>query len=556
MTPEQGVISALASGCYEEALQLLVEALASDPQRYDLLCLQGYVHQHFAHYAEASASYAKAIALSPPSFELQHNMGLVCRELGQPGQARGHLEAALRMKPEALDTLDALASVLNSQGDLSGALLLYERILAIDPRHVATHLAMAETFAEYGWEDEAMRSYQAALDIDRDCLDAANGLAAMNMRAGRYAEARHLFAQALTQSPGNLGLMRNLALLHLAQGDISAVEGVCAEALRLHPGDPDLRFTLGTARLLSGRLREGWVDYECRWQSAEKVTAVQPLSTSLPRWQGEPVDYAASGIVLHAEQGFGDSIQFARFVPQVAERFGKVCLKVPVLLHSLFQRSFAPWAEVVSETPDDAGYTHHCPLMSLALAFDTLLETIPSAVPYLIPDAQRVAEWHKKTGVLTGLKVGLVWATGKRAMHRNDFDVPPAMLEPLLAVSGVHWISLNKVPLAEAQKSFLNAAGVIDWTNELISFDDTAALMASLDLVISVDTATAHLAGALGRSVWLLNRAASEWRWLLERSDSPWYPTMRIFRQKTARQWGTVISEVTARLQKLVEERA
>jgi len=556
MALEQTVASEVAAGRYGAALGLLEKALAENPGRYDLLCLLGYVHQNFGHYAEACDSYEKALILSPPSFELRHNLGLVYRELDRLEQARENFQAALVIRPNALEALQALSSVLQMQGDLNGSLALFEKILKIDPRHVPTHVAMAETFADHGWEQEAIRSYRVALEIDKNNLPAMNGLGAMCLQVGAYDEARRLFKQALANCPESVDLRRNLALVALARRDVVEAEAHCLQALQNRPDDPDVHFTLGTVRLISGRLREGWPDYEYRWQSAEKATVVRTIDSALPRWQGETVNADESGLVLYGEQGFGDSIQFSRFVPLVARRFNKICLQVQEPLRTLFERSFGHFAEVRSVAPDETGYTHHCPLMSLPLAFDTSLETIPSDVPYLTPDPARVGFWQERLAGPEGLKVGVVWATGKRAVHKPEFDVPLQFFTPLFAMPGVRWVSLNKAPLDEVQKEVLKSSAVLDWTDELASFDDTAALVANLDLVVSVDTATAHLAGALGRPVWLLNRAASEWRWLLERSDSPWYPSMRIFRQQVARQWAHVVDEVIATLHEFMEGRA
>jgi hypothetical protein len=232
----------------------------------------------------------------------------------------------------------------------------------------------------------------------------------------------------------------------------------------------------------------------------------------------------------------------------VAERFGRVRLQTRKPLLRLFERSFGGLVEVVTETPDERGYTHHCPLLSLPLAFGTTLATIPASVPYLRADAEKVRHWRARLANESRPGIGVVWSTGKHRRNKKSFELDPSLLEPLFSDIDACWVSLDKETPDPAQAATRQRVGVEDWSDELHDFDDTAALIEALDLVISVDTATAHLAGALGKPVWLLNRAESDWRWLTDRTDSPWYPTMRVFRQRQSRQWEPVLREVAEAL--------
>lgn len=530
--------------------------LARSPGDYRSLCLLGLKKQQASELAEARACYEAALAVAPPSAELFHNLGVVCRGLGDLPQARSCLEQASELNGGALATLDELALVLQESGDVPGALACYERCLQLDPRHCRAFTGMGMAFADAGWEDDAIRSFETALAIDPNRLEAVNGLGVLYKRQGRYELAIEQFERALTISPDDPGLKRNMALVLGALGRFAEEEAIYRQIIAADGDDADAHFNLACVLLLTGRLGEGWQEYEWRYASRENGESIKPPKTGLSRWSGEPVDKNDSGLIIYAEQGFGDSIQFSRFVGMAAARFGRVRLQTRPPLLTLFRRSFGAYCEVVSEVPDEADYSAHCPLMSLPLAFGTTLDTIPADIPYLLPDGVKSGGWKLRLADEYRPKVGLAWATGKRGMHKRSFELDPSQLQPLFANTGICWVSLNKEPLSPESRATLQRLKITDWTAELKDFDDTAALISALDLVISVDTATAHLAGALGKPVWLLNRAESEWRWLVGRSDSPWYPTMRIFRQRRSRQWTPVIEEVASAIAQLIEDKA
>lgn len=525
--------------------------LACAPGDYAALCQLGLEKQRQGRLQESRQCYEAALRVAPPSHELSHNLGTVCRLLGDLPAARQHLERAHALRADALSTLDELALVCQESGDLNTALACYEKELRIDPQHHRAFAGMGMAFADAGWEEDAVRSFETALSIAPDQLEAINGLGILYKRQGRLDLAMAQFDRALALNPNDAGLQRNRAMVLGALGRLDEEEAAYRRILARDPDDADAHFGLACVLLLTGRLPEGWREYEWRFASRQTGESIKAPETMLPRWSGEAVG-PDSGLVIYAEQGFGDGIQFSRFVPLAAGRFGRVRLQTRKPLLRLFQRSFGALAEVVAESPDEPGFTHHCPLLSLPRAIGTALDDIPAAVPYLRADDEKYRSWSERLADETRLKVGVAWATGKRGKHKRSFELSPELLESLFAGVDARWISLNKEPLDAAQLAVLQGAGVTDWSGELNDFDDTAALIETLDLVISVDTATAHLAGALGRPVWLLNRAESEWRWLLGRSDSPWYPTMRIFRQRQSRQWEPVLQDVGAALRAMI----
>jgi hypothetical protein len=319
-------------------------------------------------------------------------------------------------------------------------------------------------------------------------------------------------------------------------GWLDEAEAVYRRALLIAPDLNDARFNLSLLLLLTGRLREGWPGYEARWNTPQLVK--ERRSFSAPQWRGE----AAPGktLLLHGEQGFGDSIQFCRYAALAQARGLRVVLEIQQPLHRL-SKSLAGCDLVLARGDPLPEFDFHCPLLSLPLAMGTdSLADIPAPIPYLRPDPDAVALWAGR--ISDGFNVGLAWAGAPRAESpaQAAFDrrrsLPHETLAPILAISGIKFFSL--------QKGYLAGSGMMDFMAEMADFADTAALIANLDLVISVDTAIAHLAGAMGKPVWLLNRLDTDWRWLTERSDTPWYPTMRIFRQRSGGDWDGVVAEV------------
>ncbi|MQY51572.1 tetratricopeptide repeat protein [Rhodocyclus gracilis] len=544
----------LSVGDFAAAEAALHTALAQAPERYDLRCLCAYAQQSAGRLHAARANYEQAAQQAPASLELFNNLGVVCARLNDPASARLWLERAVQLAPDAIPPRLELAGVLQSQDDIAGALACYERVLTLDPRNARAFFGMGSAFAHCGWNDDAIQAFETALALEPAYLEALNGLGIVCKRLGRYERAHALFAQALALTPDDPSLLRNQGLLLGAMGDYTAAERLFRDILRRHPDDADAHFNLASLCLLTGRLAEGFREYEYRWHTREPGSAVKAPTSTLPRWHGTPEEAAAAamgGLVIYAEQGFGDCIQFSRYVDLVTSRFARVRLQTRGSLLSLMRRSFAGRVEVVAgevNETDEAGFSHHCPLLSLPFACKTDLANIPASVPYLVTAPEKRAAWQERLVGESRRKIGLVWATGKRGLHKQTFDVPLELLAPLLARPDVAWYSLNKAPASAAEQAFLATQPITDWTAELNDFDDTAAFIEALDLVISVDTAVVHLAGALGKPVWLLNRAESEWRWLLARSDSPWYPTMRIFRQARARDWAPVIAQLAAAL--------
>jgi hypothetical protein len=422
--------------------------------------------------------------------------------------------------------------------------------------------------------DEALIHARQALRLDPDNADALNNLGIVHYTLGNVPEAEACFRSALRLAPRhgnamlNLGSTRqlandlddavtcyleaetlgvdparvktNLALAMMEQGRPQDAEAHCRAALALSPTYAEAHANRALALLLMGRLDEGWSEYESRWVVETMGQPLPPLPK--PRWTGQALN--GETVLLYAEQGFGDVLQFCRYAPMVAAAGGRVVLVVPKPLQRLM-RTLDGVAQVLSEEAETLpDFDYHCPLMSLPFAFKTTLETVPSPRSYLRADP---SSWDSFLETLPGLKVGLVWAGKSRTEqpHAVAIDKRRSMrladMAPLLTVPGCSFVSLQLGPPA---RQMAGHDALIDVSERLTEWNDTAELIAGLDLVIAVDTAVVHLAGALGRPVWMLNRFDTCWRWLQEREDTPWYPTMRLFRQTTKGDWAAVVQRV------------
>jgi hypothetical protein len=336
----------------------------------------------------------------------------------------------------------------------------------------------------------------------------------------------------------------------MLQGDMGAAAKLFEQALELSPDSAEARSFLGLIHLTQGNFRVGWSEYEDRRGTPQFLRDRRTFSQ--PLWKGEPLE--GSRILLYAEQGLGDTLHFVRYVPLVAARGGKVVLEVPSRLHRLLA-STSGAVEVIRHGEAIPEVDWQCPLLSLPLAFGTELNTIPAKIPYIYADPLQVEAWRQR---LPGnpLRIGLVW--GGSPLHPHDARRSIALehLAPLTHLEGATFCSLQAGEPAEQVKQLGPRIHLIDLQDEQKDFADTAAIIANLDLVISIDTSVAHLAGAMGKPVWILLNSSADWRWLLEREDCPWYPTVRLFRQPTPGNWQDVVARVDRELRELVARAA
>jgi tetratricopeptide (TPR) repeat protein len=506
-------------------------------------------------YDEALASVDAALALRPDYVEALTNRGAVLHALDRDEEALASLDRAIALEPSNVEALVNRGAALNAMTHYEEALACYERALRLCPNHVDALTNRGAALHELARFDEALASHDRALALRPDFAEA------LSNRGNTLQELRR-FDDALASLDRALALQPDYAEAHSNRGNVlqelrrfDAALASYDRAITLRPNFADGHFNAAVCRLLVGDFARGWQEHEWRWETAQ-LRAVKRRCPQ-PVWTGTN-DLAGKTILLHAEQGFGDTIQFCRYVPQVMECAAHVVFEVQKPLCELM-RSLTGTAQIVprGETPPD--FDLHCPLLSLPLAFGTRLETISSQTPYLSAPEHKISAWRDRLGHHERARVGLAWAGDPRKSvpGANRIDRQRSLqfdrLAPVLEVRDCDFYSLQKGDDAQAQ---LRGSGlrhrITDWSADFQDFSDTAALIENLDLVIAVDTAVAHLAGALGKPVWLINRYNTCWRWLLDRDDSPWYPTARLFRQDETRDWNPVIARVASALRHYV----
>jgi len=455
--------------------------------------------------AEAGRLYAEVLREAPNHFDALHLLGVIALQTRQTQRGVALIAKAIKLKPGSAAAYNNLGNGLHALKHYTEAIASYDKAIALKPDYAEAYSNHGNVLNTLNKHAEALTSYDRAIALKPNYVDAyynrGNALNALN----RHREALESYDRALA----------------------------------LRPDYAEAHYNGAFCRLLMGDLPRGWQENEWRWETDEfrsyKRSFVQPL------WLGQEA-VAGKTILLHAEQGLGDSIQFCRYVPLVAARGARVVLEVPRPLHDLMS-TLAGSPEVIDKGSRLPEFDMHCPLLSLPLAFGTTLETIPSSVPYLQVSPAGGQHWNARLGANRGRRVGLAWSG--RPTHKNDQNRSIG-LQPLLPLldTGATFVCLQKDIRPDDAEVLKGHKAILDFSDELNDFSDTAALISQLDLVISVDTSVAHLAGALAKPVWVLLPFIPDWRWLLDRDDNPWYPTARLFRQDDTRAWDGVIVRV------------
>jgi tetratricopeptide (TPR) repeat protein len=494
--------------------------------------------------ADALAALEQALLVDPACADAHNNLGNAALELGERDRAMAHYEAALRTRPDHAEGHYNLGNALMAAERADEAIASFGRAIALKPDHAGAHNNLGNALRSRGRVAEGLASYQRALALRPDYTGTRNNMAIALIALHRPAEALPLLAEVLARPPaypgGHAEAANNLGGALLALDRLEEAAEAFAGAVAADPGLVQARFGMALALLGMGRFAEGWEAYEARWLDPQFRDG-RP-DPPVPRWNGE--DPGGRTILLQAEQGLGDTIQFARYVPMVRAR-ADVVLQVPASLKPLL----APLAPVVvadDETPPPVDL--FCPLLSLPRLFGTDLATIPADIPYLRADPRRIARFGYLRPAAGRLRVGVAFSGS--ASHVDDplRSIPAAdFLPPLLAAGAL--VHVLQTDLRAADAAVVAALDGVDAQGaDIADFADTAALVARMDLVISVDTSVAHLAGAMGKPVWILLQHAADFRWMRHRIDSPWYPTARLFRQRKAGEWGDVLAEVAQAL--------
>jgi tetratricopeptide (TPR) repeat protein len=470
---------------------------------------------------------------------LQH---LVAGRLDEAERLYLQILACQPRNPIALLNIGVIA---NRRGRHATAIDLHKRTIAIHPNFANAYYWLGNALRDYGQVKEAIASFRQAIVLNPNLADAHTNLGGILRGQQQIKEAIAEFQRAVVLAPDSSEVHHNLALALKDAGRFAEAIASCRQAITVSPEFAAAHVTLALLLLTSGELKEGWEEYEWRWKYAD----FRSRDFIQPRWDGRR--FNGSALLLHSEQGFGDAIHFIRYLPLVAERGGKIIIECRPELQRLFQ-GIAGESQVLLSDQPLPNFDLQCPLMDLLLVFGTTLSNLPNQVPYLKPTAEDVVSWRSRlTPHGTCKKVGLVWAGSSTNKNDHNRSVSLMRFAPLTKARGMRFFSLQKGDAAVQARNPPAGMELVDWTGDLKDFADTAALIDNLDLVITVDTSVAHLAGALGKPVWVLLPYIPDWRWMLDRQDSPWYPTMRLFRQRRFGDWAEVIERVAEALDTL-----
>ena len=513
-----------------EALACFERALHINPDYADARHNLGNSLRRAGNAAGAIEHFREAVRLKPRWADALNNLGLALRAVGQLDEALAQFRAVLRAYPTHADARNNLGVALADKGLLPEAAAAYRQVLKVRPLSAETNNNLGVVLVQMGKRPEGIECYRKALKLKPGYADAHNNLGNALRQEGKLEDAERSMREALRLRPDYAEAYNNLAIILVKQERVNEAIGSYREALRLKAHYPDAHKNLGLALLGQGNLREGWREYEWRWQTKEM--AARKLDR--PRWDGGSLE--GKTILVYAEQGLGDTLQFIRYAPLVAARGGKVVFECQKALMGLLAR--CPGIDrLVQKDEPLPEFDTHIPLMSVPGIMGTELATIPGSrktsevsetsevctVPYLTAEPERIRRWGDAVKSLTGFKIGIAWQ-GSRSYQDDRFrSIPLAMFEPIARIPGTRLISLQKNHGSE-QLGKIRGWSVHDFGSKLDEsgpFLDTAALMKHLDLVITSDTAIAHLAGALGVPVWLAMSTACDWRWLTEREDSP-----------------------------------
>ncbi|HUY90884.1 MAG TPA: tetratricopeptide repeat protein [Pirellulales bacterium] len=509
----------------------------------------GNIYKELGRLPQAVECYQQAVLLKPDFAEALNNLGNLLRELKNLDAAASCCREAVRLKPDFADAQNNLGAVLVDQGRREEAESCFRRAIALKPYFAEAHNNLGNLLREAGRNDEAIFNLREAVRQRPDFAEAHAGLAMALLDRGSFDEAAASCRRAIELRPDRSDSYVTLGFIRSEQGQREAALAAYQQALDLKPDHAEAHKNRSLVWLLEGKLAEGWTEYEWRWKCPELPERPFPQ----PLWDGSPLD--GRTILLHAEQGLGDTIQFIRYAPLVRDRGGKVVVVCQKPLVALL--ASCPGIErIVAQGDTLPAFDVHAPLASLPRIFGTTLETIPADVPYLAADERLVERWSDELPNQRSFEIGIAWQGSPKYRWDAKRSIPLEQFEPLARVPGVQLYSLQKGPGSEQLARVASRFAVVDFGGRLDEstgpFLDTAAVMKNLDLVITSDTSIPHLAGALGVPVWLAASDVPDWRWLVDRDDSPWYPTMRLFRQPSRGDWQSVFRRMAEELDRMV----
>jgi tetratricopeptide (TPR) repeat protein len=530
---------------YDFAIEWITRAIRQGDPKPVYLWSLGTALQKQGRYEEALNAFDKAVQLKPDDADLWRNLGDVLIDLDRPAEAILSFQHALKLNPRHWDAANKSGHLLFRLERFEDALAHFNLCDELQPNRARTLQIRARTLRGLKRLDEALADNRRAYQLDPADPDTCNNIGDVLLSLGRQDEAVEWFDKALELRPDFIFALNNKAFTITQLHRFDEAFAIYERLNRTGANMPMIDFNLSLLQMLTGDFEAGWAGREARFNA---LSLVYP-KFSQPMWLGQE-SIEGKTILIHTDEGLGDCIQYARYLPMIAARGARVILVVADALVPLLS-GMPSVSQCLSVGPSPA-FDMHCPMSSLPLAFRTRLDSIPSAISYLPPPAEaRRRTWEDRLGSHDRLRVGLAWSGNPKHTNDHNRSLPLQMLSRILDLDA-RFVSLQKNPRADDRAFLRERTGIVDLTEHLTDFVETAALVSCLDLVITVDTSVAHLAGALGHATWILLPYTPDYRWLLDRDDSPWYPTMRLFRQSETRDYEIVLDRVRSELLTLI----
>ncbi|MHC5537044.1 tetratricopeptide repeat protein [Singulisphaera rosea] len=555
-TPDADALNTIGAtlaqqGDHVQAITFYFRAIHARPNFREALNNLGIALGVLGQLEESIDAFQRALRIDPNSHEVHNNLGVPLVKVKRLDEAVTHFEAALKLQPGFAEAHHNLGIAYRNLDRLEEAVECYRKAITLKPDYAEAYVNLGNVLSQNEQHEDAALCYRSATRIKPDYADAHNYLGLSLAKIDRDVEAEACYRRSLEIKPDNHEALNNYGLLLASWGRYEEALGYYDEAIRVLPGYADSRLNRGLTLLAFGRFEEGWPEYEWRWHCNKS----KPPEYDAPRWDGGPI--AGQTILLHAEQGLGDTLQFIRFAELVKNRGATVVFECQPALIPLISRCRGIDTLVAKGDPLPEYHTQ-CALLSLPNALGISLQGLPARIPYLHTDPELIEPWRRELESVDGFRIGILWQGSPHYKRDRRRSYPLRHFSHLSRIEGVQLFSLQKNLGIEQIADFERSHRLIDLgpriDNEHGAFMDTAAILQSLDLVISPDTALAHLAGALGVPVWIPTSTHSDWRWMFEREDSPWYPSVRLFRQETLDDWDPVFRrmarEVEAQLGK------
>ncbi len=539
-------------GDFDQAILNYKKAIKLEPNNPNAYNNLGNVLKTQGLYADAIENYEKALQLQPDSAVIFNNLGLTQSEIKLYDEAIQSLSQAIKLAPNYAEAHDNLGNTLKEMGQYEEAIKSCSRAIQLNPNYAAGYNNIGTCFYEQDKFYEASENFKRAIQLKPDFAEPYHNLGAVFFRLGQYNEAIENCEHAVKLKPDYAEAYNSLGgILHNQRQYDKAITNF-SKAVEVRPDYARAYVNRAYSFLITGDFAQGWKDYWWRRKIKDEHMTFYRRRFEVPLWDGS--SFANKRLLIHYEQGAGDNIQFVRYMPLVKSRGGTVIFEIPKAVSGLLN-GFDGIDELI-ETPldgklPDVEFDYYVPLMDLPGIFETTLETIPADIPYLYADPAKVTYWKKKLSD-DKFKVGIVWAGSPK--HKNDHcrSCPLRHFAPLAKIRGVQLYGLQKGPATAQIDDLADEMSVVNLGEDFKDFSDTAAAIENMDLIISVDTSVLHLAGAMGKPTWGLISYVLDWRWLLEREDSPWYKTVRLFRQKKLGDWEDVLNSVATKLRLFV----